>query len=223
MKANTPAANESSGIDQSDVLDRLDALEQENQRLQERVESQDERIDALEDENEELRERVKRTEDKARYLTDDIADLEKEVAEGASSGVESGGEASQNPSNLDNLSNLSPLGQIVNLPEHMVEQQLSKNEERARFIAKDIREYADMRLGDLVISSGDIKRVLSAKEEKSIHWQTVGRVIDNLETMGKDDVKVKDRHGTIVCFNTDAVARWEAAAHGVVSGDKGEV
>ena len=223
MRDDTPAGLESTGIEQADVLDRLNALEQENQRLQERVESQDERIDTLESENEELRERVKKTEDKTRYLTDDIADLEKEVAEGASSDSKGGVNAGQNPSNLDNLSNLSPLGQIVNLPEHMVDQQLSKNEERARFIAKDIREYADMRLGDLVISSGDIKRVLSAKEEKSIHWQTVGRVIDNLETMGKDDVRVKNRHGTIVCFNTDAVARWEAAAHGVVSGDKGEV
>ena len=199
------------------VLSRVEELES-------KVEAQGERIENLEAENKELRGTVEALSQGNSHAHERIDDIES--GEGASSAPEGGvkaGEtslkAAENPPKAEEL---TPLGEIVNLPEWMADEQLSSNQQRARFVAKDIRQYGDMRLGDLVISSGDIRKVLSAKEQGSVHWQTVKRVIEYLDGMGKDVTRVKDKHGTIVCFDPEAVDRW-GETHTVVSGEKGEV
>lgn len=190
--------------------------------LKETVEHQQDQIDNQQNEIDELTEQLDKAEQSRGHIIQDIVDMETEIEEtrsidspDAKGGVQAG-------ENRENIRKFSPLGQTVSLPEHAVDS-LTENQERARFVARDIQQYADMRLGELVISSGDIRKVLSAKEETSIHWQTVSRVVDFLDSMGKEDTEVKNKHGTIVCFDPDAVAQWSQSTHGVVSGDKGEV
>lgn len=205
------------GTTDAEILERLDKLEAENERLRETVESQQKQIDELQD-------RADSAEQSRGHIISDIVDVESEIeeiefGESTPSSAKGGVQAT---TNAENIRKFSPLGQTVSLPEHAVDS-LTENQERARFVARDIQQYADMRLGELVISSGDIRKVLSAKEETSIHWQTVSRVIEYLDTMGKKDTEVKDKHGTIVCFDPEAVAEWSRSTHGVVSGEKGEV
>jgi septal ring factor EnvC (AmiA/AmiB activator) len=221
MSTDRASGNQSTGSIEADVLDRLDKLEAENERLRETVENQQTRIDELED-------RVDSAEKSRGHIIEDLVELESEIEESRSIGSDSekgGGKAGENQPSAENIGKISPLGQVVNVPEPEVDQHIQfENQKRARFIAKDIRQYADMRKGELVVSSGDIKKILSAKEERSIHWQTVGRVVDFLDELGKGDVTVKDKRGTIVCFDPDAVAQWERGqVTPVVSGQIGTV
>lgn len=221
MSTERATGNQSTGTTEAELVERMEALES-------KVEAQGERIDELEAENQELRKRVDSAKESRGHIISDIVEIETEIEsrEAADSGLEAGGQTGENAlkagENPPKAKDLTPLGEIVNLPEWMADEQLSSNQQRARFVAKDIKQYGDMRLGDLVISSGDIRKVLSAKEQGSVHWQTVKRVIEYLDGMGKDVTKVKDRHGTIVCFDPEAVDRW-GETHAVVSGEKGEV
>ena len=219
------------GTIEADVLTRLEALEAKvdslqtkNQDLRDTVEDQQtgiedlqETVEDLQTENQDLRERIDKSENATGYAHERIDKIESGASD--TTDVTPRVQADKNPVQADEL---TPLGQTVTLPEHAVDS-LTKNQERARFVAKDIKQYGDMRLGELVISSGDIRKVLSAREETSIHWETVSRVIDFLDSMGKGDTTVKDRHGTIVCFDPEAVSKWSRSGHTVVSGDKGEV
>ena len=206
----------------AELLAEIENLKEAVEHQQKQINSQQETIDSQQDEIAELTERLDKAEQSRGHIIEDIVEIETEVEEtrsidspDAKGGVQAG-------ENRENIRKFSPLGQTVSLPEHAVDS-LTENQERARFIARDIQQYADMRLGELVISSGDIRKVLSAKEEKSIHWETVSRVIDFLDTMGKEDTEVKDKHGTIVCFDPESVKQWSRSTHNVVTGSKGEV
>lgn len=206
--------------DNAELRDELERAEAERDDLREHVEEQDETID-------ELRDRADRAEDSRGHIISDIVDVEGRIEdlegrfEGKTPTFE-GGESSS----PDLYTPESPLEQITNLPEHMVDKELSSNQERARFIARDVADYGDMRLGEWVLSTGDIRKVLAAKEGRTIHWQTVKRVVEFLDDLGGEDVRVKDKHGTIVCFDPEAAKRYGTQQDDltpVVSGGKGEV
>lgn len=185
------------------------------------VESVESRIQELEETVEEQAEEIERAEDSRGHIIGDIVEVEGQIDELETGSI--GETPTPEAGNTSTPDDLTPLGEVVNLPEHLADEQLSSNQERARFVAKDIRQYGDMRRGELVVESSDIKKVLSAKEEKSIHWETVGRVVDFLDTMGKEDTTVKNKYGTIVCFDPEAVAKWSRPNHSVVTGERGEV
>lgn len=198
----------------NEVRTELEAEREARQELEQTVEEQSKEI-------EQLQEEIERAEDSRGYLLDDIIDVESQIDELETGSI--GETPTPEAGNTSTPDDLTPLGEVVNLPEHLADEQLSSNQERARFVAKDIRQYGDMRRGELVVESSDIKKVLSAKEEKSIHWETVGRVVDFLDTMGKEDTTVKNKYGTIVCFDPEAVAKWSRPNHSVVTGERGEV
>lgn len=81
------------------------------------------------------------------------------------------------------------------MPEHIADRELTANQERARFIARDIHDYAEKAPAGFVIDSRVIKRVLTASEGKRPHTQTVDRVMDFLDEFGKQDVQQKKRRG----------------------------
>lgn len=224
MERDTSTGSKTTGTTDDALCERLEALEATVDSLQDTIEEQRQTIEEQQETIDEQEERIDRLEKSRGHIIEDLVELETEIediepAASANSTVEARGQAAANTGNVDNF---SPLGQTVSLPEHAVDS-LTENQERARFIARDIQQYADMRLGELVISSGDIRKVLSAKEEKSIHWETVSRVIEFLDTMGKEDTEVKDKHGTIVCFDPESVKKWSHSPNSVVTGSKGEV
>lgn len=89
----------------------------------------------------------------------------------------------------------TPLYRVCALPKEMAARELTANQERARFIAKDVRDYAEKCPAGLVIDSRAIKRVIAAKEGTKPHTQTVARVMTFLDELGKGDVELKKRRG----------------------------
>jgi len=122
----------------------------------------------------------------------------------------------------------SSLEDVIRLPEHVAEDSLSKNQERARFVAKDIVDYSTSVPAGRVIRSSEIRRVLRAGEDSTIHTETVSRVMDFLDRLGEDDVRIKESQSgeRVVVFEDDLVKRIVAFSnHGVVTdrGAKGGV
>jgi hypothetical protein len=101
---------------------------------------------------------------------------------------------------------LSPLQQLIRLPSKAVSK-LTANQERARFIAKDITDYATKVPAGFALDSSTIRTVLHAKEGRTPHTQTVARVMDFLDDFGKEGVKMVKRRGTKrVIFTEHAVS-----------------
>jgi hypothetical protein len=90
----------------------------------------------------------------------------------------------------------TPLERVCSLPEEAVVSQLSANQRRARFVARDVEQYASKVPAGYSITSGEISTVLRAGTECDGRTQTVARVMDFLKKLGKDDVKIVKRRGT---------------------------
>jgi flagellar biosynthesis GTPase FlhF len=119
------------------------------------------------------------------------------------------------------------LEEVVRLPEHVAEKNLSANQQRARFVAKDIHEYSRSVPAGRVIKSSELRRVLSAGEEGRIYTETVSRVIQFLGELGQDSVKVRETHEgeRVVVFTDEFVKRVVASknqSNTVVAGGKVE-
>lgn len=99
----------------------------------------------------------------------------------------------------------TPLEDIVRIPEHLVKDSLTANQQRARFVAKDVHEYTQRVPAGRAIKSSELRRVLTASEDTTIYTQTVSRVIDFLDELGDDAVKVREsKQGERVIVFTEA-------------------
>ena len=88
----------------------------------------------------------------------------------------------------------------------MAQKKLSANQQRALLIAKDIREYAKQVPAGFAVDSRTIRTALQAKEEQALHTQTIARVMEFLDRLGKEHVRVVKRRGTKrVVFTETAV------------------
>ena len=85
----------------------------------------------------------------------------------------------------------TPLERVCALPEHVAGDNLTANQERARFVAQGIKDYGRRVPAGIGIRSSEVRRVLRASEESTIHTQTVSRVMDFLSELGADDVQLK--------------------------------
>lgn len=83
---------------------------------------------------------------------------------------------------------------LVALPEYVAERELSANQERAQFIARDVRDYAEKAPAGLIIDSSTVK-IITAAEGKRPHTQTVTRIMDFFANMGKNGVELTKRRG----------------------------
>lgn len=192
-----------------DLQERVKDLEAENDRLQERV---DELETGLEDtRSHAARERAE--------ICGRVHDLEEAATEPDSPAANPTPDA-EKPGSTGLSQPESPLEQIVALPEHMADDQLSANPQRARFVARDIRDYAESVPAGWSIASPDLRRILRAADE-SAHAQTVKRVMQVLDDLGGDDVEVVKKRGTRrVVFTDELVARLQRLhdePHDVVS------
>lgn len=80
-------------------------------------------------------------------------------------------------------------------PEALLFSSIAGDQERARFIARAVHDYAEKAPAGLVVDSRAIKRVITASEGKRPHTQTVARVMNFLDELGKDAVQLKKRRG----------------------------
>ncbi|KTG11389.1 hypothetical protein AUR64_03800 [Haloprofundus marisrubri] len=169
-----------------DLEDRVDNLEDEKSDLEDTVEAQAETIASQREQLKEQHERLTEFEEKLRVSTDHRKHLQQRVH---------ALETSEDSDTDETNQSRSPLQQLISLPSKAVSK-LTANQERARFIAKDIREFAQKVPAGFAIDSSTIRKVLKAKEGATPHTQTVTRVIEFLDRLGKEDVQVVKRRGT---------------------------
>jgi hypothetical protein len=200
------------------LQDRLAEVEAENDCLRERVADLEQRTENVEngkdyahDRLDECGDRLDAATDQRKNLFARVHDLEtgsenEEVAtESGTDGHDSG----------DGTDTASPLAQLTNLPEHVTNEHLSANQQRARFVAKDLRDYADKTPKGFVMDSAAISRVLSVRDGESPHTETVSRVMDFLDRLGKVETKTKLHKGRrIAVFDPDAAKRYGAGQSG---------
>jgi hypothetical protein len=99
----------------------------------------------------------------------------------------------------------TPLEDVIRIPEHLVTENLTANQRRARFVAKDIHEYTQRVPAGHAIKSSELRRVLTAGEDAQIYTQTVSRVVEFLDELGGEAVQVKEsKRGERVIVFTEA-------------------
>lgn len=128
--------------------------------------------------------------------------------------VEEGGspDADPTPDGHDNGSSTpqTPLERVCAFSEDVAERELTANQSRARFVARDVTDYADKVPAGYAIRSGDIATVLRAGTDSKGRTQTVARVMDFLDDLGGDGVDVVERRGSKrVVFDEETAARLE--------------
>jgi regulator of replication initiation timing len=94
----------------------------------------------------------------------------------------------------------TPLEEIVALPQRVVDDQLTANQRRARFVATDLTEYATKTPAGWVLTPKDLRTVLNAAFDTS-HSQTCSRVRTILADLGDSEVSIKESRGEkkLVC------------------------
>ncbi|ELZ75347.1 hypothetical protein C456_06737 [Haloferax volcanii DSM 14919] len=178
-----------------ELEERVDALETDNEQLENTVDAQAETIASQRDQLSQYETRTDDLEAKLDAATDHRKHLQQRLY-----AVES-----EEPPTESNTRR-SPLQQLIRLPSQALSK-LTANQERARFIAKDIREYATNVPAGFALDASTIRTVLHAKEGRTPHTQTVSRVMDFLDDLGKAGVKIVKRRGTKrVIFTEHAVS-----------------
>ncbi|POG55536.1 hypothetical protein [Haloferax marisrubri] len=168
-----------------ELEDRVDELEADTEQLEATVDAQAETIASQRDQLADYETRTQELEAELDAATDHRKHLQQRLY-----AVES----EDTPNDEPNTS-LSPLQQLIRLPSKALSK-LTANQERARFIAKDITEYATNVPAGFALDSSTIRTVLHAKEGRTPHTQTVSRVMDFLDDLGKEGVKIVKRRGT---------------------------
>ncbi len=214
MCSSTP---QESSIDQADLVEENKKLRRENEQLRDEVEELHDRLDDHDDQLEEHDDQLEEHDDQ---LDDQDARLDAlgtglSTAHEEIEAVEADVEASEpHPSDgQDTTPNTSiepetPLESVTSLPEPMAETELTANQQRARFVAKDVESYTRRVPAGRAIKSSEIATVLRAGTECDGRSQTVSRVIRFLEDLGGDDVEIVERRGERrVVFSDELASR----------------
>jgi uncharacterized coiled-coil protein SlyX len=211
----TEPAREAQAHAQTPTVETLAAqvaqLQERVATLEEETEQKDARIDDLEATVADQEERIADLEARGKAATrkrNHLAEELERVEAAASAPTDADAEEAGGEVSADTDAPQTPLEQVVGLPEHLADEELTANQERARFIAQDVRDYAERVPAGYAIPSTDLRKVLKAKDGATPHTQTVARVMDFLEELGGEDVTLVKRRGTKrIAFSEDAVER----------------
>ena len=207
--------------DTADLVDAIESLAASNRQLAERVDrlesenrEQAARIDDLEAELAETKADLDTVEDELDDVQEDLEEAKEHRSRMARDHAHTRGRVSDLESDLasgDSESRIheleetiqTPLERVVAYSEELAQEELSPNQQRARWIAQDLRDYASPSAGGYVLASSDIRTVLAAMDE-SAHDQTVSRVIEFFDQFGKEEVSVAKRRGSKRVLFTEA-------------------
>ena len=165
------------------------------------------RVEELEEENTELKQQLKEESTRAAKeraeINKRVSETEEMINADETPTATGGGDDGSTPRGCEPQ---SPLEEVTQLPEHVVEDNLTRNQERARFIATDVQQYTRSVPAGRAIRSSEIRTVLSAGYDERIYTQTVSRVIEFLTELGGSDVQLKEtRSGERVVVFSDAI------------------
>jgi uncharacterized coiled-coil protein SlyX len=192
------------------LKDRLAEVEAENDRLRDRVDKLEHRVEKAENSTDYAHDRIdeangnhERATDQRKNLFARVHDLETRA------GTEDTVTTPDGCDTSDGNDTASPLAQLTNLPEHVAEEQLTANQQRARFVAKDVLDYADTTPKGYVVDSATVSKVLAVRDGESPHTETVSRTMDFLDGFGKSEVETKMHKGRrIAVFDEQAAKRY---------------
>jgi hypothetical protein len=168
-----------------------EALREQVDENSEQIEAQQEQLDELEDETDNVREDAARDRAKIRRR---IHDVEETLADTDFSDANPGTNV-EKPASIDQHLPETSLEQVVAFPEQLADEQLTINGKRARFIASDVRDYAQSVPAGWSISSSTLRQVLKAAYGSG-HTQTASRVMEILDNFGGEEVQIVERRGT---------------------------
>ena len=198
---------------EAELRARIERLEAENER-------KDERIEALEAEHTEYRARNEL--DKAEIRQDLHGRLEDRSAEDENTSVEDiwlfgqpigklinglieNQSTNQSDENNEPDDRRSSLAQLIDLPAEKAKEVLSENQERGRSVAQRARELGTKTQAGLVVRSKDVARHLKERGENA-HDETVSRVMNFVDELGENDVDAKMHKGKrILVFDPERV------------------
>lgn len=216
------------------LVAEVSRLKQQNQQQQKTIEQQQETIDELSENTEENADDIQQISDE---LDEERETRAKESAEDRKriTELENRIEDSETqPSDGENktpepyVTPDTPLEQVTALPQEMINEE-SPNVRRAIFVASGVHDYSRKVPAGRAIKSSELRKVLKAGTDANGHTETVSRVMDVLDDMGGDDVKIVDRRGEKrVVFTeraadrlTELVEQKRSSNHTVVMGETG--
>lgn len=173
-----------------ETRERVSELEETVSEQQETIEEQDDRIDSLEGELSAYREENER--DKA-DIRGTLTDADERASANLNVIDKLNTKVKEISGELERVNGgRSSLEQIVRLPDEIATESLSKNQLRSRAIASEITsvDWDHAMHGRKVIDSRAIRNKLRETYSKA-HHQTVGRVMEFLDEMGGEDVRLK--------------------------------
>ena len=160
------------------------------QELAEKVDQLASRVEELEDDRARLQDDLETEREQRRALEEYVEDVDDRLADGLE-GVHNRISASlDQPSQdagdaLDDADDAElPIQQIARMPEEMAKAHLDnmqhRNTYRARFLWRDLTDYATQTPAGFVVSSADAQRVLRAGLDDRIETTTAKRVFDRI-------------------------------------------
>ncbi|MFC6906830.1 hypothetical protein [Halalkalicoccus tibetensis] len=189
------------------VCEQLEALTDRVAELEAEVDRKDERVEELEAELTEYKRFAGSEFANVRGRITDVEEQTEDLETTLQATPTEATDAEENGSQTTTME--TPLERICTLPEHVADRELTTNQKRARFIARDVQDYAEKAPAGLVLDSQTIAKVITAAEGSKPHTQTVARVMDFLEKLGKDDVEQTKRRGKkLVVVDEEAADRY---------------
>jgi hypothetical protein len=219
------ATIESVETDGSRMAQYVEQVEDENEQLSQRVQQ-------LESELAEERERSARERADIRSDVHELTETVESQDDGDMDTVEPESENETPSPQTENTTlheAVTPLEKVTRLPEGAADSSLSRNQDRARAVFRDVLDYTQSVPKGRAIATPELRRVLTAfKDSGTACYKTVSRVVDFLTEMGQDDVWTKQRMNgdTVVVFSEEICKRRAAyqnqtpGGDSVVSGDR---
>jgi uncharacterized coiled-coil protein SlyX len=192
------------------LKERVTEVEAENDRLRDRVDELEHRVEKAENSTDYVHDRIDEANDNHERATDQRKNLFARVHDlETRAGTEDTVTTPDGCDTSDGNDTASPLAQLTNLPEHVAEEQLTANQQRARFVAKDVLDYADTTPKGYVVDSATVSKVLAVRDGESPHTETVSRTMDFLDGFGKSEVETRMHKGRrIAVFGEEAAQRY---------------
>jgi hypothetical protein len=161
-----------------------------------------ETVERLETELQETRKEQAQDRQRIHDLEERLDAVEKDVSDSSNPTPETETDASTTAQ--------TPIEDVIRIPEHLVEDSLTANQQRSRAVAKDIHQYSRSVPAGRAIKSSELRRVLSAQSDGGpAHTETVSRVMTMLDDLGKESINMRTSQSgeKVVVFDEDLVKR----------------
>lgn len=202
-----PTENASSEL-LAHLLDRVERLEAENERLQSELdEVRDRRREGrhalarenheLRDSQERLRKRVVKAEEKDGFLLEDIIDLEDQLADLEDRSIPKNESTDGDTTNL--RPELTPIERVARLGTEEVGINVTPSIERAVVVFEHWHEWSKKTPNGRVLKDG-LKNLLCTATGDRLAWRQVYRAANALEELSKGEIEFVDhpRHGRML-------------------------